>query len=90
MAKIIGIVNTSFTAKDGTEINGTNLYLTELIDKKKGQGESAEKIFLSANRVKDIPFKLEVGMDVEVLYNRFGKVKELRLIDPDVDFGEIE
>lgn len=86
MAKIIGTVTTSFTAKDGKEINGMSIYVSEPIDAQRGHGESAEKVFLSTDRVKALPFKLEIGMAVEVLYNKFGKVKEVRSLDPAVDF----
>lgn len=81
MSKIIGIQPTAFDAKDGTHIEGTSIHLTSPIDPKRGKGEAGEKIFLTATKLAEVDFKPEVGNEIEVLYNRFGKVQTLRLVD---------
>ena len=39
-----------------------------------------DRIFLSKNKLNDLSFVPVVGMEVEVLYNKFGKVSTIRLI----------
>lgn len=82
--KLIGIADTHFKTKDGIEIVGKNLYLTEQIDPKRGQGESAERIFLSEKKLSDLNFTPVIGMTIEVLFNRYGKVASLRVLDDNV------
>lgn len=88
MAKIIGIATTSFTPKDSTTpIEGTTVYTTEAIDPKSGTGSKGDKFFLTRAKLSALDFTPAVGQDVEVLYNKFGKVATLRLLtDLEVDF----
>ena len=81
MSKIVGTQNTSFTGKDGTQVEGKTIHTTEPSDPKRGKGEAGEKIFLSASKVAELDFTPEVGDEIEVLYNKFGKVQTLRLLD---------
>lgn len=81
MAKIIGIAKTEFTAKDGTQIRGLTIHTTEPMDPKKGQGEVTDHFFLSAAKLAALDFTPAVGQEVDVLYNRFGKVSTLRLVE---------
>ena len=39
-----------------------------------------DRIFLSKNKLNDLSFVPVVGMDIEVLYNKYGKVSTIRLI----------
>ena len=39
-----------------------------------------DRIFLSKNKLNDLSFVPVVGMEVEVLYNKSGKVSTIRLI----------
>ena len=87
--KIIGVVETSFKPKDGDTIKGMTIYATEAIDPKRGRGESAERFFLSEAKLSTLDFTPAVGQEVEVLYNRFGKVATMKLKSgsDDIDFG---
>lgn len=87
MSKIIGIIPTRFTAKNGDQISGTTIYLTTPIDPKRGKGEESERVFLSTAKCEALDFQLVVGIEVEVLFNRFGKVQILRQVDERIDFG---
>lgn len=78
----------SFTGKDGSAVEGITLYITEPLDPKRGgQGESAERIFLSTAKVANLGFNLTVGQDVTLYWNRYGKVETLKLLDETIDFG---
>lgn len=84
LAKIIGKANTSFKAKDGTQVEGMTLYVTEPISREKGKGERADKIFLTTAKLFSLNFTPDVGNDVKIFYTRFGKVETLQLLDNDV------
>ncbi len=88
MSKIIGFERKSFTTKEGDTIEGTSLYIAEKIPPQRGEGCMGDRIFLSKNKLADLPFVPAVGMEVEVLYNKYGKVSTIRLIadaDSDLD-----
>lgn len=80
MSKIIGCERKSFTTKEGDTIEGTSLYITDKIPPQRGEGCTADRIFLSKNKLNDLSFVPVVGMDIEVLYNKYGKVSTIRLI----------
>lgn len=84
MATIIGVNSMSFKGRDGNLVEGMNLYATTPLDPAKGgSGCSAEKFFLSQARLAELDFVPRVGDEVEVLYNRFGKIAAVRkLPDP--------
>ncbi|MEA4895244.1 MAG: hypothetical protein VB064_08270 [Oscillospiraceae bacterium] len=85
---IIGIQPTAFDTKDGTHIRGSSIYVTAALDPKRGgQGQSSDKFFLTDAKLAALDFTPAPGQVVAVLYNRFGKVQELRLLDESVDFG---
>lgn len=89
MSLIIGISHSSFTPKDSsTAIEGSTVFTTDPIDPKRGSGHSAERFFMSKAKLDALDFTPAVGQNVEVLYNRYGKVGTLRLLsEADVDFG---
>ena len=82
--KVVGTMPTTFTGKDGTLISGTTLFVTEPIDPKKGKGERTDKLFLSTQKLADLPFVPAVGMEITVYYNKFGKPAT---VVSDVDAG---
>lgn len=79
--KILGIESTSFTSKDGVKISGKTFFVTEPLSPNKGEGSSAERFFMSAAKLAALDFTPAVGQEVTVLYNRFGKVAALSLVD---------
>ena len=81
MSKVIGVSPTSFKGSDGTMVSGTTIYVSEPINPKRGQGESAEHFFLSAAKLADLVFSPAVGQEISVLYNRYGKVVTIKLDD---------
>lgn len=86
---IIGVQHTAFDTKDGTHIEGSEVYITSPLDPKRGgQGQSSEKFFLSSAKLASLDFTPAPNQKVEIYYNRFGKVNTLRLLDDDIDFGE--
>ena len=89
MAKLIGIVPTSFTPKDSdTPIEGATYYTTEPIDPKRGVGDKGDSFFMTKAKMAALDFTPAIGQEVEVLYNKFGKISTLRLLSDalDVDF----
>lgn len=90
MSKIIGIARTSFTGSNGTQVEGTTLYFTDPIDPKRGQGAIGGKVFLSVAKLAALNFRPAVNQDVQILYNRFGKVASIILVDPLDDGPEVD
>lgn len=84
MSKVIGVVSTTFKGSDGATVSGTTIFVSDPIDPKRGQGESAERIFLSAGKLADLGFMPAVGQRISVFYNRFGKVATIKLDDDDI------
>lgn len=75
--KVIGFRNVDFTGQDGRPVRGLSLYLSQPITKN-GCGEAAEKVFLAERIVNSMAAVPELGEEVEPVYNKFGKVVEVR------------
>ena len=71
MATIIGIRFRSFTGNDGEQVTGKNIYLTEPLEK--GEGVSADRVFLTMEKLLKCQYDPKVGDKVRIEYNRFGK-----------------
>ena len=71
MATIIGVRSSSFKAEDGTQITGKTIYISEPLTK--GEGVSAERIFLTDAKLLQCQYNPQVGDDVHIEYNRWGK-----------------
>lgn len=74
--KVVGIRKVDFTAKDGNRISGVSLFGSYPITKN-GEGYSVDKIFLSDKKMADCGYFPEVGDEIIVNYNRFGKVDSI-------------
>ena len=72
MAKIVGIRPSSFKGNDGAEVNGQNIYLTEPLDN--GEGLATDRVFLTNAKLAGWAYKPVVGDEVEISYNRYGRV----------------
>lgn len=71
---VIGFRKTSFQTQDTKEtISGYNLYLSDPIDPKNGEGNTAERIFMTSDKLISCGYAPAVGDSVKVEYNRFGK-----------------
>ena len=76
--KVIGFYEKSFTGRDGTLIEGVNIYLTYPL--KSGTGFGSTKVFISSNRLSSIGYYPSIDDDIQFEYNRFGKITGLRSI----------
>lgn len=74
--KLVGFKHVCFTAKDtGALIDGYNFYLTE--ERQDVEGVYAERIFVS--KAKLAGYVPHVGDEIEIVYNRFGKVARVMM-----------
>ena len=85
MSRIIGTTRTSFKGQDGTLVEGTTIYVADPIDPNRGEGESAERYFLSKAKLTELGFPVAVGQEVELLFNKFGKIASMKLLDDALD-----
>lgn len=81
MAKICGIENVTFVGKDGSEVRGKRIHFTEAIAADRGVGEAADTIFLSAAKLVTMDFTPVVGQDIDILYDKHGRVKGVTVVD---------
>lgn len=81
MAKICGIENVAFVGKDGSEVRGKRIHFTEAIAADRGVGEAGDKIFLSAAKLVTMDFTPVVGQDIDILYDKNGRVKGVTVVD---------
>lgn len=84
MSRIVGVVNTSFETKDKTKIEGATIHTLEAIDPKRGTGEAGDRFFLSRAKLATLDFKPSVGQEIQTLYNKYGRITTLRLLDEEV------
>lgn len=75
--KLIGFRNADFVSKDGRPVCGVSMFVSRPIIEN-GSGEAAMKVFVSQRILDSMCYQPCVGDDLEFLYNRFGKVTELR------------
>lgn len=71
MAKIIGIRKSSFKGDHGEDITGVNIYFTEPLEK--GEGLSAERVYVTMDKLSKFGYQPKVGDEVSIYYNRYGK-----------------
>lgn len=84
MARLIGLRTVDYKAQSGRQVNGVNLYLTEVRNDVVGEGcfdcFLSERAFgESFGDVRDL--SVLVGRSVEVRYNRFGRVEKILMED---------
>ena len=86
MVKVLGIQPTSFTAKDtGKVVTGIYLHVGQDIPAEKGRGVSVERLFVSSAKLETLSFELAVGQQIDLLYNRWGKIAGARLLREAID-----
>lgn len=77
--KVIGYKQSNFRAKDGTAVEGYNIYCTYPFNSPIADGEACERLYISDKRLNDCGYVPCVGDEVEVMYNRFGKVASIKI-----------
>lgn len=77
--KLIGFRRCDFTAKDGKEIKGFHVYIGSEIKADQGGGYAVERNYISAEKLarSDVSLDGLLGKDINLLYNRYGKVEQL-------------
>ncbi len=71
--KVCGYRRVEFNAQDGKHISGVSVFCSYPITKN-GDGVGFEKIFMSDNKLGQWGYYPEIGDEINVSYNRFGKV----------------
>lgn len=77
--RVIGLRQVDFKATDGSKIQGLSIYVTFPIEKD-GTGDASDKLFLSASKVVMMEKIPQVGDEINVTYNRWGKVDTITII----------
>ena len=82
--KVVGVAPVEFATDDGKTITGTTIYYTEPLEPERGQGSFAGKLFLSSARLAALDYTPAAGQEVELLYDRNGRVKAVTVVDDGV------
>lgn len=78
--KVIGYRKSSFETPDThKQITGVNIYVSTPIPEDKGSGDSCDRLFFTMDKLLDCGYKPEVGDDVTVEYNKYGKPARISL-----------
>ena len=75
---IVGIRRMKFTDNNNRPVEGTSIFLT--YDDKNIEGQGTDKVFLNKDRIKSLERDPEVGDQIFISYNRYGKVDEVELM----------
>lgn len=75
---VAGWRRVDFTGQDQKAVRGRTFYLSKAIAANQGEGVEFEKAFFSDERLAAMSYKPAIGDQVEVLYNRFGRIYLLR------------
>ena len=73
--QIVWIRPSNFTGGDGTQVSGQNIYLVYPLER--GEGHGSDRVFVTNAKLSQWPYRPKVGDEVEVVYNRYGKVSEI-------------
>ena len=77
--KVIGFVERNFTSKDtGALIEGMYIYVT--FENNRTTGLASDRLYVSRHRLEQFCYSPSVGDDIELQYNRYGKISGIRLI----------
>lgn len=84
--KIVGMQDTAFKTKEGQVMEGATVHTEQSFPPGRGTGCRTDHFFLSTAKLAALDFKPSVGDTVQVLYNRWGRVQTIRLVDV-IDIG---
>lgn len=71
--KLIGFRKSDFLSKEGTSITGYTVYLSLPITGD-GAGQACDRIYITDAKLAKCGYTPHVGDEVNVTYNKFGKV----------------
>lgn len=78
--KVVGFSERSFTSKGtGALIEGMNIFVT--FENNRTTGSACDRLYVSRQRLNDCGYSPSLGDEIEPLYNRYGKITGIRLID---------
>lgn len=76
---VVGIEHRKFTNKEGKEVEFERVTMLYDINPQTGDGQGAVVVNSSAEKLNEIG--LQVGDDVEPLYNKFGKIRRFEYVN---------
>lgn len=79
--KVIGFRRVDFAGTDGKQITGYSVFCAFPIRSDSGAGMGVDKIFLSDRKLAECQYMPSLDDEVNVSYNRFGKVDSVALVN---------
>lgn len=74
--RVLGRRDVSFYTKEGNKIEGSQIFVS--YDDSHTQGVATDRLFFSTRHN---PYTIMVGDDIEVFYNRYGKVDSFKVLE---------
>ena len=71
LAKLHGVRPLDFTAQDGKQVRGTQLFIS--FEEQGVTGHATDKLFVRQDI--ELPKKMQVGKDLDIYFDRKGKVE---------------
>lgn len=77
---LVGIEKINYKKKDGTQVNGCKFHYTDNVDNV--EGVITGSFYVSNAKAEQMPELdlLELGTEFDILYNRFGSVKDIKIL----------
>lgn len=80
--KLVGIEKIDYKKKDGTQVKGCKFHYTDNVDNENVEGVITGNFYVSSAKADELPAleELELGIEFDILYNRFGGIKDIKII----------
>lgn len=79
---LVGIEKIDYKKKDGTQVNGCKFHYTDEVDNDDVEGVITGSFYVSKAKSEELPAldQLELGIEFDILYNRFGGIKDIKIL----------
>lgn len=79
---LVGIEKIDYKKKDGTQVTGCKFHYTDNVDNDNVEGVITGSFYVSNAKAEQIPELdlLELGTEFDILYNRFGGIKDIKIL----------
>lgn len=77
---IQGFKRCNFTTKEGSVVTGYNLYLSYPLSGEDADGIACDKVYMTDDKLAKCGYTPQVGDEVTLTYNKFGKAAAIMLI----------
>ena len=85
--RVLGIKRIDFTDNSGRAVKGLRFYASQPMVPSRGEGVEVISEFIGQEKMEAMGIQLELGMDIELNYNKRGRLIGIRVLE---DYLEVE